>query len=119
MVILDSGGNYLYVKESAASFTKIGAPWALRLAECPLCSAPARQLIIKNVNKNKPEKNVTFPLSPCLPNLQCDPDSMSDNADVEVTVSLQNHAEPAQIEGRCSLDRTRWRPTSNFFREKK
>ena len=25
MVILDSGGNYLYVKESAASFTKIGA----------------------------------------------------------------------------------------------
>ena len=26
MVILDSGGNYLYVKEVAASFTKIGAP---------------------------------------------------------------------------------------------
>ena len=26
MVILDSGGNNLYVKESAASFTKIGAP---------------------------------------------------------------------------------------------
>ena len=26
MVILDSGGNYLFVKESAGSFTKIGAP---------------------------------------------------------------------------------------------
>ena len=26
MVILDSGGNYLYVKEVANSFTKIGAP---------------------------------------------------------------------------------------------
>ena len=27
MAILGSGGNYLYVKESAASFTKIGAPY--------------------------------------------------------------------------------------------
>ena len=27
MVILDSGGNYLYVKEVADSFTKIGAPY--------------------------------------------------------------------------------------------
>ena len=26
MVILDSGGNYLYVKEVAGSFIKIGAP---------------------------------------------------------------------------------------------
>ena len=26
MVILDSGGNYLHVKEVAGSFTKIGAP---------------------------------------------------------------------------------------------
>ena len=30
MVILDSGGNYLYAKESAASFTKIGAPYFAR-----------------------------------------------------------------------------------------
>ena len=27
MVILDSGGNYLHVKEVANSFTKIGAPY--------------------------------------------------------------------------------------------
>ena len=26
MVILDSGGNYLYVKEVAGSFTEIGTP---------------------------------------------------------------------------------------------
>ena len=26
VVILDSGGNYLYVKKYVASFTKIGAP---------------------------------------------------------------------------------------------
>ena len=29
MVILDSGGNHLYVKESTASFTKIGAPYLI------------------------------------------------------------------------------------------
>ena len=27
MVILDSGGNYLYVKEVAGSLTKIGTPY--------------------------------------------------------------------------------------------
>ena len=27
MVILDSGGNYLYVKEVAGTFRKIGAPY--------------------------------------------------------------------------------------------
>ena len=31
MVILDSGGNYLYVKEVAGSFTKIGAPLSIIL----------------------------------------------------------------------------------------
>ena len=32
MVILDSGGNYLYVKESAVSFTKIGAHVGVKIA---------------------------------------------------------------------------------------
>ena len=31
MANLDFGGNYLYVRESAASFTKIGAPYYLAL----------------------------------------------------------------------------------------
>ena len=31
MVILDSGGNYLYVKEVAGSFAEIGAPYNLLL----------------------------------------------------------------------------------------
>ena len=29
IVILDFGGHYLYVKEVASSFTKIGAPYVL------------------------------------------------------------------------------------------
>ena len=37
MVILDSGGNYLYVKEvAAASFTKIGAPYSIVLPKVNL-----------------------------------------------------------------------------------
>ena len=34
MVILDSGGNYLYVNEYAACFTKIGAPYYTHVARC-------------------------------------------------------------------------------------
>ena len=33
MVILDSGGNYLNVKEPAACFTKIGAPYYCALLQ--------------------------------------------------------------------------------------